>query len=286
VIPKVVEVVPERRPPGAEPWTPPDRCPVCGTPALRPEGEIDRRCPNTSCPAQVEEGLKHFARRSAMDVEGLGDSLVRQLVSKGLVRDFADLYELRLEDLVELERMGEKSAGNLLAQVERSKRRELRRLLFALGIRHVGERAAGILARRFGGLEALAAASEEELVAIHEIGPAVAQAVREWFAQEPNRRLVERLVEAGLDTEPAPAEAVNRSFEGKLFVLTGALESMSRDEARAAIETRGGRVTSSVSKKTSYVVVGADPGSKARKAEELGVERLDETGFRELLGAG
>ena len=283
VIPKVVRVLEERRPPGTEPWRPPERCPACGTEALRAEGEVDRRCPNASCPAQIEERLKHFARREAMDIEGLGDALVHQLVDKGLVRDFADLYRLRISDLVDLERMAEKSASNLLAQIERSKSRELRRLLFGLGIRFVGERAALLLARHFRGLGALAAASVEEIDDLYEIGPAVAQSVHDWFRDPANRRLVARLVKAGLRTEAGEAAAGSTAFQGMQFVLTGTLDSMTRDEAKAAIEERGGRVTSSVSKKTAVVVAGREPGSKLERARQLGVRCVDEAGFREML---
>ena len=284
VIPKVVEVVAARRPEGTSPWAPPATCPVCGTALVKPEGEVDRRCPNVSCPAQVQERIKHFARRQAMDVEGLGDALVRQLVEKGLVRDFADLYNLSLEDLAGLERMAEKSARNLLEQLEKSKRAELRRLLFGLGIRFVGERAALLLARHFRSLRALAEASVEEIDAPYEIGPAVAASVYEWFREPANRRVVERLEEAGVRTEESESAALPQTFRGMQFVLTGALPGMTRDEARAAIEARGGRVTSSVSKKTSVVVVGAEAGSKAEKARELGVKTVDEAGFREMLG--
>jgi DNA ligase (NAD+) len=284
VIPKVVRVVEDARPEGTRRWVPPERCPICREPTVRPEGEVDRRCPNASCPAQLEERLRHFARRSAMDIEGLGDSLVGQLVEKGLVHDFADLYRLRLEDVVGLERMAEKSARNLLEQLETSRSRELRRLLFGLGIRHVGERVALLLAQRFRSLDALAAAPVEEMEAVHEIGPTVARSVHDWFRDPANQRLVEQLRKAGLRTEEDAAAPGSRTLEGKQFVLTGTLESMTRGEAQAAIEERGGRVTSSVSKKTSYVVVGRDPGSKADKARELGLDVVDEAAFRALLG--
>jgi DNA ligase (NAD+) len=250
---------------------------------VKPEGEVDRRCPSASCPAQVEERLKHFARRMAMEIEGLGDVLVHQLVETGLVKDFADLYSLRLEDLVGLERMATKSAQNLLDQIAASKERELRRLLFGLGIRFVGERAAMLLARHFRSLGALERASAEEIEALYEIGPVVARSVADWFAQEANQRLVARLTEAGVSTEEKGTAAASNAFQGMQFVLTGSLEGMSRDEAKAAIESRGGRVTSSVSKKTSYVVVGAEPGSKYDKAQEIGVTCLDEAAFRALL---
>jgi DNA ligase (NAD+) len=285
VIPKVVSVVEGKRPAGAEPWTPPGQCPVCGALLIKPEGEVDRRCPNASCPAQIEQRLQHFAGRSAMDIEGLGDVLVHQLHERGLVKSFADLYRLKLEDVVELERMAEKSAQNLLTQIENSKRRELHRLVFGLGIRFVGERAARLLARHFRSLDAIARASAEEIDAIYEIGPVVARSVADWFAEDANRELVQRLTEAGLNTVEAGQEPVSQAFQGKQFVLTGSLQTMTRDDAKAAIEARGGRVTSSVSRKTDYVVYGQDPGSKLEKARELELECLDEEAFRKLLTA-
>ncbi len=287
VIPKVVLVVEAKRPAGAVPWTPPTTCPVCGTAVVKPEGEVDRRCVNASCPAQVAGGLRHFAGRGAMDIEGLGEVLVQQLVETRLVTDFAGLYTLRerRDALVELPRMAEKSADNLLAQIEASKSRELRRLIFGLGIRHVGERAAQLLARHFRSLEKIAQASAEEVEAIYEIGPTVAASVRDWFSRDANQALVRALREAGVRTEEeTTGPAVAQDFAGMQIVLTGGLESMSRDEAKAAIEARGGRVTSSVSKKTSAVVYGGDPGSKYDKAQELKVPCWDEAEFRRRLG--
>ncbi len=290
VIPKVVEVVLARRPKAATPWAPPSSCPVCGALAEKPEGEADRRCTNTSCPAQLEEALKHFARREAMDIEGLGDTLAQQLVQTKLVKDFADLYSLRAEALLLLLAPKNKkkesiAAQNLLRGIENSKDRELRRLLFGLGIRFVGERAAALLARHFRSLEAIQAASLEDIDAIYEIGPAVAASVRHWFGQAPNRRLAARLKAAGVRSEESGEAPTSAAFQGLQFVLTGGLESMSRDEAKAAIEARGGRVTSSVSKKTSFVVAGAEPGAKLEKARELGVGILDEAAFRAKLAA-
>jgi len=284
VIPKVVQVIESKRPPDAKPWTPPETCPVCGSPAIKAEGEVDRRCPNASCPAQVEERLKHYARREAMDIEGLGDALVRQLMEKGLVRDFAGLYRLTMDDLVSLDRMAEKSAGNLLAQIEASKGRDLHRLLFGLGVRFVGERAASLLARHFRNADALAAAEAEAIEAIPGIGPVVAQSVRDWFADEHNRELVAALRGAGVRMEETAAAPISDALAGKSFVLTGGLETLSRDQVKSAIEAQGGRVATSVSKKTDYVVVGQDPGSKLDKAKELGVTCLDEAQFKELLG--
>jgi DNA ligase (NAD+) len=286
VIPKVVEVVAAKRPPRTASWQPPGACPVCGSAAVKAEGEVDRRCPNASCPAQMEERLKHYARRQAMDIEGLGDALVRQLGEKGLVRDFADLYALRLEDVVGLERMAQKSGQNLLDQIAASKGREVRRLLFGLGIRFVGERAAMLLARHFRGLEALGNASVEEIDALYEIGPTVAHSVYDWFHDDSNRRLLERLGGAGVRLAEEGSAPASVAFQGMQFVLTGSLEGMTRDEAKAAIEERGGRVTSSVSKKTAFVVVGADPGSKYAKAQELGVPCITEAELRERLSRG
>ena len=291
VIPKVVSVVEAKRPPGTEPWKPPTQCPVCGTTVVKAEGEVDRRCPNSSCPAQVEQSIGHFASRTAMDIEGLGEVIVHELLARGLVKDVADLYRLRFEDLKPVfapKAKKEESLGAtaLLAGIEKSRQRELRRLLFALGIRHVGDRAAALLARHFGNLDRLAEASVEEIDDIYEIGPTVAQSVHDWFHTPSNQQLLARLKEAGVwPQEEAHAERSD-TFAGKQFVLTGTLETMTRDEAKAAIEARGGRVTSSVSKKTTYVVAGRDPGSKLDKAKELGVGHVDEEGFRALLEKG
>jgi DNA ligase (NAD+) len=258
---------------------------------VKAEGEVDRRCPNSSCPAQVEQSISHFASRTAMDIEGLGEVIVHELLARGLVKDVADLYRLRFEDLKPVfapKAKKEESLGAtaLLAGIEASRQRELRRLLFALGIRHVGDRAAALLARHFGNLDRLAEASVEEIDDIYEIGPTVAQSVHDWFHTPSNQQLLARLKEAGVwPQEEAHAERSD-TFVGKQFVLTGTLETMTRDEAKAAIEARGGRVTSSVSKKTTYVVAGRDPGSKLDKAKELGVGHVDEEGFRGLLEKG
>jgi len=291
VIPKVVEVVTAQRPPGARPWSPPETCPACGASVVKPEGEVDRRCVNASCPAQVAQGIGHFASRSAMDVEGLGEVVIRELLARGLVKDVADLYRLRFDDLKPIfapkaKKEESLAATNLLAAIEASKTRELRRLLFGLGIRFVGERAAMLLARHFRSLAALERATVEEIDEIYEIGPTVAQSVHEWFAQEENRALVRRLAEAGVGTEEPEAAATSRAFQGMQFVLTGTLETMTRDEAKAAIESRGGRVTSAVSKKTAFVVAGKDPGSKRDRAEELKVKVLTEEEFEAKLAGG
>jgi DNA ligase (NAD+) len=291
VIPKVVQVVEAKRPPDAQPWLPPTTCPVCGTEVVKPEGEVDRRCPNSSCPAQVEQSIGHYAARSAMDIEGLGDVIVHELLERGLIKDVADLYRLRFEDLKPVfapKAKKEESLGAtaLLAGIEASKSRELRRLILGLGIRFVGDRAAALLARHFGSLDAIAAADVEQIDAIYEIGPTVAQSVHQWFHTPSNVQLVQRLKQEGVRTEEASSTVYSRILAGKQFVLTGGLETMTRDEAKAAIEARGGRVTSAVSKKTSYVVAGQDPGSKRDKAAELGVPVLDEDGFVRLLAEG
>ncbi len=290
VIPKLVKVVESKRPPDTVPWTPPDACPSCGGPATKTEGEVDRRCSNASCPAQLEGALMHFASRQAMDVEGLGDVLVHELLARGLVRDFASLYHLTFDDLAPLlapknKKKESLAARKLLQGIARSKDRELQRLLFGLGIRHVGERAAKLLARRFGSLDRLQAASSETIAEVHEIGEVVARSVRDWFDQEANARLVERLKAAGVRTADPETGEASTEFQGMLFVLTGGLASMARDEAKAAIESRGGRVSSSVSKKTSFVVVGADAAGNAKfeKAKQLGVKIVDEAEFKRLL---
>lgn len=291
VIPKVVEVVLAKRPAGSAAWQAPSTCPVCGALAEKPEGEADRRCTNASCPAQLEESLKHYARREAMDVEGLGDTLAGQLIATGLVHDFADLYALTYEQLLPLfaprnVKKESVAARNLLAGIEKSKDRDLKRLLFALGIRFVGERAGMLLARHFRSLDAIGAATVDEIDAIYEIGPAVAESVRHWFDQEPNRRLVARLSAAGVRTEESGAAPASHAFAGLQFVLTGTLPGYTREQAKAEIEARGGRVTSSVSKKTSFVVAGEDAGSKLDKAKELGIPVLDEAAFKEKLAEG
>lgn len=285
VIPKVLKVVESRRTGNEKPFRMPTKCPVCGGVISRPEGEVVSRCVSAHCPAQLKGTLIHFASRRAMRIEGLGYSLVDQLVAKKLVRDVGDLYNLSLDVLANLERMAKKSAANLLGQIEASKSRDLANLVYALGIRHVGDRTAGILARHFGSLEALGKATVEELDDIHEIGLTVAESVHDWFADEGNSELCERLRKAGVRTEmERKANGVlDEKFAGKQFVLTGTLPGLTRDEARALIESRGGRVTSSVSKKTDYVVAGEEAGSKLEKAQELGVTVIDEAALRALL---
>jgi DNA ligase (NAD+) len=286
VIPKVLNVVTSRRTGEEKSFEFPKECPVCGGVVSRPEGEVVSRCVAADCPAQLKRSLLHYASRRAMRIEGLGEALVEQLVQKHLVRDVADLYALKPEEVSGLERMAEKSASNLLAQVEASKARDLPQLVYGLGIRHVGERTAAILARHFRSLEALKNASVEQIDAIHEIGLTVAESVRDWFGDEGNVRLCERLRAAGVRTEIAAGavgERADEAFAGKQFVLTGRMETLTRDEARALIEARGGRVTSTVSKKTDYVVAGEEAGSKLDKAQALGLNIIDEAALRAML---
>jgi DNA ligase (NAD+) len=286
VIPYVVQVVAARRPPDAEPFVFPDRCPACGGLAFRPEGEAYWRCTNTACPAQLKERLLHWGSRRAMDIEHLGESVVDQLVGRGLVRDFADLYALTVDQVAALERLGPKSARNLVDAIAASRTRGLARLLNAIGIRLVGERAGQLLAMRFGSMEALMAASEEEIGQIHGVGPQIAQSVTRFFAEPRNRETIERLRASGVVMSEPEAATGPRPLAGKSFVLTGTLRAMSRDAAKEAIQRRGGQVTGSVARKTHYVVVGEDPGSKAADAKRLGVAMLDESEFLKLLGQG
>ena len=283
VIPKVVSVV--ERPPDRVPFEMPSRCPVCGSEVYREEGEAVRRCLNQTCPAKLKESLLHWASRKAMKIDGLGERLVDQLVAKDLVHDVSDLYRLDQAELEELERMGQKSAENLLREIDTSRSLEFWRLLFGLGIRHVGERTAQILAKHFGSIERLEHASQDELERVYEVGPKLAESIYKFFRQTENRGLVKRLRSAGL---PMKAEIVEEPTEGqvlagKTVVLTGTLDTMTREEATALIEARGGRVTSSVSKKTSFVLAGRDAGSKLEKAQKLGVEILNEQQFRAML---
>lgn len=285
IIPKVLSVVTSKRTGKEKDFEPPENCPVCGGLISRPEGEVVARCVAADCTAQLMGRLLHFASRRAMRIEGLGDVLAEQLVAAKLVKDVGDLYSLTLEQVASLPRMAKKSASNLLSQIEASKSRDLSNLIYALGIRHVGERTAGILAHELGSLEMLMKASVEELDAIPEIGLTVAESVRDWFEDEGNRALCDRLRAAGVRTaaERRSSAQTDERFAGKQFVLTGTLESFTRDEARALIEARGGRVNSSVSKKTDYVVIGEAAGSKLDKAQALGVTVIDEDSFKGML---
>jgi DNA ligase (NAD+) len=300
VIPRVVGPVLAKRPPDSKPWVMPTTCPRCGSQLHRAQGEAVWRCESTSCPARLQRGLEHFASRGAMNIEGLGESLVAQLIRDGHVHDYADLYALSVDTVAGLtststrsdgtvieRRVGEKNARKVVEQVDRSRQAEVWRLIYALGIRHVGERASQVLARAFGTMDALAGASVEALQQTSEIGPVLAASLREWFDEPRNRELLARLKNAGVRWE-VPAEeralvAAPGPLAGKTYVLTGTLASMTREEATAALERLGAKVAGSVSKKTAGVIVGTEPGSKADKAAALGVPTLDEAAFQALL---
>jgi DNA ligase (NAD+) len=281
VIPKVVRVV--ERPVNRQPFQMPKECPVCGGQIVRQEGEVASRCINTNCPARLEESILHFSARSVMNIDGLGEALVKQLVSRGLVRSVADLYALRAEQLVELERMGKKSAEKLVGNIDASRRNPLPRVLSGLGIPFVGERTAQILAETFGSLDKIAEADEETLQRAEEVGPKVARSIHQFFREPHNRDLVKRLRDLGLQFHHAVVGHPGGPLGSLTFVLTGTLPTLSREEAKARIEAAGGKVASSVSRKTSYVVAGEDAGSKLDKARELGIPVIDEAGLLAML---
>jgi DNA ligase (NAD+) len=285
VIPQIVSVLPERRPHGAKSFAMPKACPVCGSSVVREEGEKDLRCTGgLFCPAQRKQALLHFAGRRALDIEGLGEKLVDQLVDEGLVKTPADLFKLGLGSIAGLERMAEKSAANIMAALERARGTTLERFIYALGIRHVGESTARDLARHFGSLEAVMDASEDELLQVSDVGPVVAASVARFFAERHNREVVEQLRAAGVHwKEGRAAPRVAGGLAGKTFVLTGTLPNWTRDEAKERIEAAGGKVAGSVSKKTDFVVAGADAGSKLDRAVELGVTVIDEARLKTML---
>ncbi|WP_439114302.1 NAD-dependent DNA ligase LigA [Hydrogenophaga sp.] len=285
VIPEVVAVLPEKRVGNPPPFTMPHQCPVCGSAAVREDGEADYRCTGgLFCSAQRKEAILHFAHRRAVEVEGLGDKLVEQLVDAGVVKTLPDLYRLGLMALANLDRMADKSALNILAALEKSKTTTLPRFLFGLGIRHVGEATAKELARHFGQLDRIMDATEEELLEVNDVGPVVAQSIRTFFDQPHNREVVEQLRACGLHWEEgAPAERAAQPLAGKTFVLTGTFPKLSRDQAKDLLEAAGAKVAGSVSKKTDYVVAGAEAGSKLDKAQALGVAVIDEAGMMGLL---
>ena len=300
VIPRVVAPVLSRRPPDSQPWEMPRECPRCGSALHREEAEAVWRCENVSCPAKLQRGLEHFASRGAMNIEGLGESLVAQLIEHGLVRDYADVYKLTAAQVAALtstsqrgdgkiieRRFGEKNAAKVLEQIERSKTNHLWRLIYALGIRHIGERGAQVLARSFGSMDALATATLEHLQSTSDVGPVLAESVRSWFDEPRNRELVDRLRHAGVQTEVPESErlaaAAPRPLSGRTYVITGTLTSMSREAATEVLERLGAKVAGSVSKKTTGVIVGSDAGSKADKAKQLGVPMLNEDEFTALI---
>jgi DNA ligase (NAD+) len=283
VIPEVVRAVPELRPEEAKPYRPSDSCPACGMRLVRVEEEVKEYCPNPSCPGQRVEKTVFFASRRAMDIDGLGQEHVSQLVEKGLVSDVADLYSLTQEKLVPLDRMGEKLAEKILKSIDASRRRDLPRILFALGIRFVGEHVARVLATAFGSVERLAKATEEELQETPEVGPKIAASVRDFFRRKENRDLLEKLRKGGVSF-PGAKRREGRALAGRMFVFTGALPRLSREEAGRLCEENGGRVSSSVSRKTDFVVAGEAAGSKLEKARDLGVKVIDEAEFLRMIG--
>jgi DNA ligase (NAD+) len=282
VIPKVAKVIDDKEHPrGHKIFHMPETCPVCGTKVVRTEGEVDYRCVNANCPAKLRETILHFASRGVMNIDGMGDALVTQLTDRGLVKNVADIYKLTKNDLLSLERMGDKSAQNILDEIENSKKLPLERVIYGLGIRMVGERTAQFLAEHFGSMEGLESAGVEELQDVNEVGPRIAESIVEFFGIAANRKLVDRLREAGL-TLTGQKKRRGTKLAGKTFVLTGTLAHFTRDEAKKMIEDAGGKVTGSVSKKTDYVVAGADAGSKLDKAKELGVKVIDEREMEKL----
>jgi len=282
VIPHVLKVVKEGK--NRKPFRMPKHCPECGSTIHHVEGEVAYRCVNAACPAKRKESILHYASRHAMNIDGLGDKIVDQLVDKGLVKDAADLYSLKEDDVAALERMAEKSAQNLLEEIEGSKKNSLARLIYALGMFSVGERTGQLLAEHFSSLEELAAAKEEQLEVVHEVGPKIAASIVEFFSEPANRQLIKRLHKAGVHPTAEKREVKSQKLAGKSFVFTGGLANRSREEAGELVQQHGGKVSGSVSKKTDYVVVGTDPGSKYDKAKELGVAILTETEYEKLLG--
>jgi DNA ligase (NAD+) len=284
VIPKVAKVIDDKdHPRGKQEIEAPEKCPVCGTKVVRTEGEVDYRCVNANCPAKLLGTILHFASRGVMNIDGMGEALVTQLTERGLVRNVADIYKLTKADLLSLERFADKSAQNILDEIENSKKLPLERVIYGLGIRMVGERTAQFLAEHFGSMEELANASAEELQSVNEVGPKIAESIAEFFSNPANRKLVERLGEAGLAFKGQKKERGTK-LAGKTFVLTGTLSKYTRDEAKKMIEDAGGKVTGSVSKKSDYVVAGTDAGSKLDKAKELGVAVIDEKEMEKLAG--
>jgi len=284
VIPKITRVVEDKdHSRGSKSFHMPERCPICGTHVVRTEGEVDYRCVNANCPAKLRESILHFASRGVMNIDGMGDALVNQLTDRGMVKNVADIYKITQSDLLSLERMGVKSAQNVLKEIEASKKLPLERVIFGLGIRFVGERTAQFLAEHFGSMDALMNTGEEELQQVNEVGPRIAKSIAEFFQEPKNRELVEQLRKAGLALTGKKKKR-GTSLAGKTFVLTGSMARYSRDQAKKLIEDAGGRVSGSVSKKTDYVVAGEDAGSKLDKAKELGVSVIDEKKMEELLG--
>jgi len=286
VIPKVAKVIDDDdkdHPRGTAEIEAPEKCPVCGTKVVRTEGEVDYRCVNANCPAKLAGTILHFASRGVMNIDGMGESLVMQLIERGLVKNVADIYDLTKEKLLTLDRFADKSAQNILDEIKNSKELPLERVIYGLGIRMVGERTAQFLAEHFGSMEELATSGVEELQSVNEVGPKIAESIVEFFSIKANQELVKRLAAAHLKMHGKKKQRGTK-LAGKTFVLTGTLAHFTRDEAKKMIEDAGGKVTGSVSKKTDYVVAGADAGSKLDKAKELGVAVIDEKELEKLLG--
>ena len=284
VIPEVVKVIETKRTGCEKPFIMPDLCPVCGSKVERPEGEAVHRCTGLACPAQIKEHVAHFAAKGAMGIDGLGDKFLEQMVDKGIIGDQADLYFLSKDDLMNMDRMGDKLAQNLLDAIDKSRKPGLANLIYALGIRNVGEHLATVLARNFKSIDNLVDQNVEELTRVHEIGPIVAESIYNFFHNPKNLKVLDKLKKGGVTFPEEETQLKETRLSGKTFVLTGGLDSMTRDEARKIIETFGGRVSSSVSKKTDYVVVGTDPGSKYADARRLGVKTLKEDEFKKMIG--
>jgi DNA ligase (NAD+) len=284
VIPEVVKVIETKRTGREKPFVMPDLCPVCGSKVERPEGEAVHRCTGLACPAQIKEHLAHFASKGAMDIDGLGYKFLEQMVDKGIIHDQADLYRLKKENLMEMDRMGDKLAQNLLDAIDKSRKPALANLIYALGIRNVGEHLATVLARNFKSVDNLATQNVEDLTQVHEIGPVVAESIYNFFHNPKNLTVLEKLKKGGVVFPEEKTQFEETPLTGKTFVLTGGLDSMARDEARKIIEASGGRVSSSVSKKTDFIVVGKDPGSKYREARRLGIKTLSEEEFKKMIG--
>ena len=283
IIPQIVEVVKKKRKGAEKEFSMPEKCPVCGSSVKRLQSEVALRCENLSCPAQLKERIRHFASREAMDIEGMGDAIVAQLVDKKMIKDYGDIYILKHEELANLERMAGKSAANLISAIEKSKSNSFNRLVYGLGIRHVGVRSAWILASRFRSLDRLANSDIEELQSINEIGPVMAESIFNFFRTEENKKIIEKLRRNGVNTEEKYPSLKSKNLEGKTFVITGSLESFSRNEIEELIRKAGGNASSSVSKNTDYIVTGKDPGSKFEKAKQLGVKIIDESEFKKLI---
>src|SRR4030095_3806486 len=285
VIPKVVEVVKEQRVKGTKPFRMPDKCPVCSQPIVRPESEANYYCTNALCPAQVQGRMQHFVARTAMDIEGLGYQIIDRFSKLGYLNDITDIYKLYVheKELKEIERFGEKSIDNILTSIENSKKRPFDKVLYAIGVRHVGDRTARVLAKHFKNIDNLINASKDEIEKIYEIGPRIAESVYDFFHNKGNLQIIEKFKKAGLKLKEDPGSQASNKLEGLTFVITGTLEKYKREEVQDIIESLGGKASSSVSKKTSYLLAGSDAGSKLAKAKELGVKVIDETEFEKLI---